>query len=64
MTNEKPFWQSKTFYFNGLTLLAGTLGYWAGHDMFQDQEQLLATIVALQSATNIVLRFMTTTGIK
>lgn len=64
MTNEKPFWQSKTFIFNALTLLGGTLGYWAGHDLVQNQESLLATIVALQSAVNIVLRFITTTGIK
>jgi len=60
----KNFYQSKTFWVNGLMLLAGTLGYWANHDILQNQEQLLATIVALQSAVNIVLRFMTTTGIK
>lgn len=60
----KNFWQSKTFWVNSLALLAGTLGYWAGHDLLQGQEQLLATIVALQSAVNIVLRFMTNVGIK
>lgn len=60
----KAFYQSKTFWTNALMLVAGTLGYWAGHDLLQDQEQLLATIVALQSAVNIVLRFMTSTGIK
>lgn len=60
----KAFYQSKTFWTNTLMLVAGTLGYWAGHDLLQDQEQLLATIVALQSAVNIVLRFMTNVGIK
>lgn len=60
----KSFLRSKTFWINFLTLLGGTVGYVAAHDVLQGQEQLLAALVAVQGAVNIVLRFITTTPIK
>jgi hypothetical protein len=60
----KSKWRSKTFWVGALSLAAGTLGYWAGHDVLAGQEQTLALLVALQGGVHIVLRFMTTEPIK
>jgi len=60
----KSLFKSKTFWVNLLTLSAGTLGYWAGHDLLQNQEQLLAGIVAVQGAVNIALRLVTSEPIE
>jgi hypothetical protein len=55
----KPFWQSKIIWVNGLTLVAGIIGYVAGHDLIADNATLIAGLVALQGLVNTVLRFAT-----
>lgn len=60
----KAFYTSRTFWVNALVLVASTLGAWAAQDFIQDKEQLLTAIVAVQSAVNIVLRFLTDKPIK
>jgi hypothetical protein len=54
----KPFWQSKTFWFNVLALVvavAGAFGF-AGFRPSADTEQLAYVLVVL---INLVLRFVT-----
>jgi len=62
-TEVKPFWKSKTIWVNGLTLLAGIIGYVAGHDLIADNATLIAALVAAQGLVNTVLRFATWTKI-
>lgn len=56
---SKPLYKSKTFWVNAATLAAGTLGYLAGHEVLQGQEELLVSLIALQGVVNIVLRLLT-----
>lgn len=51
--------QSKTVWFNVLTVLAGVAGYVAGHEAMQNYETIVPIFVAVQGAVNIVLRFLT-----
>lgn len=55
----KRWFQSKTVWVNGLTVLAGTIGYLAGHDLIQDNASFLALLVAVQGGVNVILRFVT-----
>lgn len=55
----KPFWQSKLIWVNGLTLVAGIVGYVAGHDLIADNATLIAGLIAFQGLVNTVLRFTT-----
>ena len=55
----KPFWKSKMIWINGLTLLAGIIGYVAGHDIISNNAPLIAGLVALQGLVNTALRFVT-----
>jgi 3-oxoacyl-ACP reductase-like protein len=60
----KRWFQSKTFWVNALTVVAGTIGYIAGHELIADNASLIALLVAMQGAVNVFLRFITFTGIK
>lgn len=55
----KKWYQSKTFWVNAVTLLAGVIGYVAGHDVIKDNANAVALLVAVQGAVNVVLRFLT-----
>ena len=55
----KKWYQSKTLWVNILTLLAGGLGYFAGHDLIQDHASVMALLVAIQGGVNVALRFVT-----
>ena len=55
----KPFWKSKMVWINGLTLLAGVIGYVAGQEVISNNVELVAMLVALQGGVNVVLRFFT-----
>lgn len=54
-----PIWQSKTFWVNLLTLIAGVLGMILGSDLIADYPQASALLVSIIGAVNIVLRFIT-----
>ena len=56
--DTKPFYKSKTVWVNALTLLAGTVGFWAGHDLIANNTALVAGLVAFQGLVNTVLRFV------
>ncbi|MHA1287048.1 MAG: hypothetical protein ACTSPB_06535 [Candidatus Thorarchaeota archaeon] len=60
----KSWWKSKTFWVNAATLVAGVIGYIAGHELIADNASVVALLVALQGAVNVFLRFITFTGIK
>jgi hypothetical protein len=55
---SKPFYKSKTIWVNALTLLAGTVGFWAGHELIANNTALIAGLVAFQGLVNTVLRFV------
>jgi hypothetical protein len=50
---------SKTLWLNGIILIAGVIGFIAGHEVIVDYPQAAAAMLAIQGALNIVLRFMT-----
>ena len=55
----KKWYQSKMLWVNILTLIAGGLGYFAGHDLIQDHASVMALLVAVQGGVNVALRFVT-----
>lgn len=55
----KKWYQSKTLWVNVLTLVAGTVGYIAGHDLIADHSSVVALLVAIQGGVNVALRFVT-----
>jgi len=55
----KKFWASKTFWINAATLVAGVIGYIAGHELIADNASMVALLVAMQGAVNVFLRFVT-----
>lgn len=55
----KKWYASKTFWINAATLVAGTVGYIAGHELIADNASLVALLVAVQGAVNVFLRFIT-----
>jgi len=59
----KKFWKSKVLWVNGLTLIAGVVGYIAGHDLIANHTAIVAGLVALQGLVNTALRFVTYTKI-
>ena len=50
---------SKMIWVNILTLIVGTVGYVAGHDVMSQYPQVVAALVAAQGAINVALRFFT-----
>lgn len=60
----KKWWKSKTVWVNLVTVMAGVVGYVAGHDVIQDNASLVAMMVVMQGGLNVVLRFVTGTPIK
>jgi len=60
---EKSWFQSKIIWVNGLTLVAGIIGYLAGHDLIANNTALVAGLVAIQGLVNTGLRFVTYTKI-
>lgn len=56
---SKPWYKSKMIWVNGVTLVAGVVGYLAGHELIADNATLLAGLVAFQGLLNTVLRFTT-----
>ena len=54
----KKWWKSKTVIVNALVLLVGVVGYVAGHDVISQYPDVIAGLVALQGAINVVLRFI------
>jgi 3-oxoacyl-ACP reductase-like protein len=58
MMNAKRWWASKTFWVNAATLVAGVIGYIAGHELIADNASLVALLVAMQGAVNVFLRFI------
>jgi hypothetical protein len=58
-TEAKPWWKSKMIWVNGITLIAGVVGYLAGHELIADNATLLAGLVAIQGLLNTILRFTT-----
>ncbi len=55
----KSWYLSKTVWVNVATLVAGVLGYVAGHDLIVANASLVAMLVAVQGGVNVVLRFLT-----
>ena len=60
----KKWYQSKMVWVNTLTLLVGMVGYVAGHDIIQDNATIVAALIVVQGAVNVMLRFMTGKAIK
>lgn len=56
---NKPWYLSRMVWVNSLTLLAGMIGYMAGHELIADNASLIALLIATQGAVNVVLRFVT-----
>lgn len=55
----KPWFKSKMIWVNGITLMAGVVGYVAGHTLIADNAALIAGLIAFQGLLNTVLRFVT-----
>lgn len=51
--------KSKTVIVNALTVVAGVVGYLAGHDVIAQNPELVAGLVAVAGAVNVVLRLFT-----
>jgi hypothetical protein len=60
----KKWWKSKTVWVNVVAVLAGVMGYVAGHDVIQDNTQIIAMLVAMQGGANVILRFISGTPIE
>jgi hypothetical protein len=52
--------KSKTIVANTLVVLAGTLGYLAGHEVIAAHPDWVAGLVAVAGVVNVVLRLVTT----
>lgn len=55
----KSVFASKTMWVNVITVLAGVLGYVAGHEVIADNASVVAALIAIQGGVNVVLRFLT-----
>ena len=61
MPNTKPWYDSKTYWINGLTLIAGVVGYFTTSSLFTSQQ--VTVMVSVLAVINLVLRSITNTGI-
>jgi hypothetical protein len=59
MADSKAWYLSKTVWVNVATLVAGVLGYVAGHDLIVNNASLVAMLVAVQGGVNVILRVLT-----
>ena len=55
----KKWWKSKMIWVNALTLIAGVIGYLAGHELIVNNVELVAMLIAIQGGVNVILRFVT-----
>ena len=60
--DKKPFWASKTLVVNAIAVLAAISGAF-GLDLGLDPDTQMAIVGAVMGIVNIVLRFVTKTGI-
>ncbi len=51
--------KSKTIIVNALTVVVGTLGYWAGHDVIAQYPEAIAVMVSVIGVLNVALRLVT-----
>lgn len=51
--------KSKTIIVNTLTVIVGTLGFWAGNDVIAQHPEAVSALVAAVGALNVVLRLVT-----
>lgn len=51
-------WQNKTLILNVLLVVAGTLGYLAGHEVIAQNPDLVAALVSVGGAVNVAVRFL------
>jgi hypothetical protein len=51
--------KSKTIIVNGLTVVIGTLGFWAGNDVIAQYPEAVSVMVAAIGTLNVVLRLVT-----
>jgi uncharacterized membrane protein len=55
--------KSKTIWVNVLTVLGGTLGYLAGHEVIIEHPDATAILVMAVGFVNVVLRYLTTESV-
>lgn len=60
----KKWWKSKMVWVNLVTVMAGVVGYVAGHEVIQDNASVVAMMVVVQGGLNVALRFITGTPIE
>lgn len=60
--DTKPLIKSKTFWLNGLTVLAGVLTYLVDQSIFTNPD-VVAAIVVAQGIANVILRTVTKSGV-
>lgn len=59
----KKMAKSKTIIVNVLTVMVGTLGYVAGHEVIVEYPQAVSALVAATGVLNVVLRLVTSVPI-
>jgi hypothetical protein len=57
--NGKPILQSKTFWANAITAIAGVVAALSGSDLIQANPQWAAIAATVMGVVNIALRFVT-----
>ena len=60
--DSKPFWESKTFWFN-LLALAVAIATAFGYDRFKPSPDVERIALGIVAVANILLRFLTNKGI-
>lgn len=60
---EKPFYQSKTFWFNALFVIVSLAGFF-GFTEYQPDANTAELAAVLIAVVNLVLRFLTKSAVK